>query len=193
MLYRLEERDYYRVRPLFKSMDFNLTVISVIEGTSPGRIYVDDIVDPRTAFMCSAEGYYLAGYENNEAFNAALNRLIVEEISGGDTVRENEEELVLCIHPIDWEVKLDALLYRPPVKAVRRHYLCTKLRVVDWKARIPGSFSIHRIGRNLLDTLGSRVPRHITDWMKANWGSIENFIHRSISYSLVIHLLGGDA
>ena len=36
MIYRPEEKDYEKVRPLFKPLDFNLTVIGVIEGTSPG-------------------------------------------------------------------------------------------------------------------------------------------------------------
>jgi len=32
---------------------------AVIEGTSPGRIYTDHVTDPKTAFMCTVEGYYL--------------------------------------------------------------------------------------------------------------------------------------
>lgn len=185
MIYRLEEKDYERVRPIFKPLDFNLTLTAVIEGTSPGRIYVDDIASPRTAFMCSAEGYYLSGYESNEAFNAALNKLIVEKISAGDTVRENEEELALCVHPEIWEAKLDALLYRSPIKGVRRHYLCNKLQVVDWKDSIPEGFSIRRIDRNLLDTLGSKVPRHIANWMRTNWGSIDHFMHRGFGFCML--------
>jgi len=185
MIYRLEEKDYEKVRPLFKPLDFNLTVIAVIEGTSPGRIYVDDIANPRTAFMCSAEGYYLSGYENNEAFNAALNRLIVEKISAGDTVRQNEEELSLCTHPDTWEAKLDTLLGRSPIKAVRRHYLCTKLGVVDWKDRVPDGFSSRPIDRKLLMTPGLGIPRHITNWMKTNWGSIDHFLHKGFGFCML--------
>ena len=185
MIYRLEEEDYEKVRPLFEPLEFNLTVIAVIEGTSPGRIYVDDIDDPRTAFMCSVEGYYLAGHENNEAFNAALNRLIVEMVSAGDTMRENEQEMSLGIHPDTWEPKLDKLVGRSPIKAVRRHYLCTKLKVVDWRDRVPHSFSVHRIDRKLLETPGLRILGHITDWMRANWGSIDDFMKRGFGFCML--------
>ncbi len=185
MIHSLEQKNYGKVRPLFKPLDFNLTVNAVIERASPGRIYVDDVADPSTAFMCSAEGYYLSGYERNEAFNAALNRLIVEKIAAGDTVRENEEELSLCIHPDTWEAKLDALLGRPPIKAVRRHYFCTKLRIVDWKAHLPDGFLVYPINRKLLEKLDLDIPRHITSWMKSNWGSIEGYMRKGFGFCML--------
>ncbi len=184
-IYELNKGEYEKVRPLFKELDYNLIISAVIEGTSPGRIYVDDLGNPKTAFLCSVGGYYLAGYENNEAFNVALNRLIAEKISAGNIARENKEEFALCIHPETWEAKLDALLYRSPIKDIRRHYSFTKMRVADWKARIPEGFSIRRIDRNLLDTLGSRVPRQITDWMRTNWGSINLFMQKGFGFCML--------
>ena len=79
MIHRLDEEDYENVRPLFRELDFNLIIAAVIEHTSPGRIYVDDVSKPRTAFLCSVEGYYLAGNADNLEFNVSLNRLILDE------------------------------------------------------------------------------------------------------------------
>lgn len=61
MISELREEDYEMVRPLYRELDYSLTTMAVIDKTSPGRIFVDDALDPRTAFMCSVEGYYLAG------------------------------------------------------------------------------------------------------------------------------------
>lgn len=84
MIYELDKSKYEKVRPLFNQLDYNLIISAVIERTSPGRIYVDDVVTPETAFLCSVEGYYLAGHVDNDSFNKALNRLILEKFFAGE-------------------------------------------------------------------------------------------------------------
>ena len=78
MIHELDKSEYGRTYSLFKKLDYNLIIRAVIEGTSPGRVYVDDVNQPKTAFLCSVEGYYLAGNVNNDAFNNSLNKLIFE-------------------------------------------------------------------------------------------------------------------
>jgi hypothetical protein len=67
MIHELKKREYEKVRPLFEELEWNLITSAVIKGTSPGRVYADRHEGPRTAFMCTVEGYYLAGYEDNDA------------------------------------------------------------------------------------------------------------------------------
>ncbi|MFQ6125192.1 MAG: hypothetical protein ACE5R6_11395 [Candidatus Heimdallarchaeota archaeon] len=69
MIFELEKDDYEKVQSIFKPLEFNLITRAVIEGSGPGRIYVNDFICPKTAFMCTVEGYYLAGNENNDVFN----------------------------------------------------------------------------------------------------------------------------
>ena len=61
MIHELKKRDFEKVQLLFKELEWNVITSAVIEGTSPGRIFVDRVQDPKTAFMCTVEGYYLAG------------------------------------------------------------------------------------------------------------------------------------
>jgi hypothetical protein len=109
MIYELKQHDYEKVRPLYQDMDYHLTIRAVIEGTSPGRIYIDDVRDPKTAFICSVEGYYLAGDTENEKFNRALGELIRNISETGDTVREGEDAINLDMYPKTWETKLPLL------------------------------------------------------------------------------------
>ena len=123
MIHELDKNDYEKARPLFKDLDYQLTITAVIEGTSSGRIYVDNKRTPKTAFICSAEGYFLAGDEDNPTFNLALNKLITETIFAGQTVREGEDALVLMCPPGTWESKLD-VIFKSRVVPLRNYGLC---------------------------------------------------------------------
>ena len=185
MIYELAKNDYEKVRSIFTELQaYNLIIAAVIEGTSPGRIYVDDVSKPKTAFMCSVEGYYLAGYEGNATFNSGLRKLIAETIFAGDTVREGEWELDLRFLPGTWEARLEAILEgldRPPIKFDRRHYVCRESKV-DWKAQIPAGFSIQRVDEKLLTRPELTMPDHLINWMKINWGSIEDFMQKGFGF-----------
>lgn len=103
MILELKKRDYHQVRPLFRELEWNLITSAVIEGTSPGRIFADRVEGPRSAFMCTVEGYYLAGYEGNDEFNTSLNKFILERIFAGDTVRKDETDTAIGFHPDSWK------------------------------------------------------------------------------------------
>ncbi|UCD96473.1 MAG: GNAT family N-acetyltransferase [Candidatus Bathyarchaeota archaeon] len=183
MIHRLDEEDYENVRPLFRELDFNLIIAAVIEHTSPGRIYVDDVSKPRTAFLCSVEGYYLAGNADNLEFNVSLNRLIVDEIFAGDTVRPHETDVAIGFHPDSWVSRMPAIFKgRLPLTAPRRHYVCTKLKMSDWKNRLPQGFEIKRVSESLIQRPDLEVPEHLTDWMKINWRSFTNFLRKGFGF-----------
>lgn len=186
MIYKLAKLEFEKVRNLFKELDFNLIIKAVIENTSPGRIFVDNLMSPRTAFLCSAEGYYLAGNWNNRGFNNSLNKMIVEKIFTGNTVRKDESEISLCFNPDIWEEKLSIIFQgRLPIKTVRRHYVCTKLKVADWQDQIPNGFSIHRIDGQILNRSDLEIPDHVTDWTEINWGSKSNYLESGFGFCML--------
>ena len=186
MINELKKKDYENVRPLFEELKFNLIISAVIEQTSPGRIYVDCVAEPRTAFICSVEGYYLAGYENNTEFNTSLNRLIIEKIFAGDTVRKNETDIAIGFYPDSWKGKMPIIFKgRLPLTAPRRHYVCTKLRVRDWKDRLPEEFRIKRVDEALLKNPGLEIPEHLTSWTEINWGSTSDFFRKGFGFCML--------
>ena len=156
-------------------MEYNLIINAVIEGASPGRIYVDDIKYPKAAFLYSVESYHLAGYCDNSEFNTALRKLVSEIILTRDTVREDDDGIFIDFHPDNWESKLnDIFTIRAPLKEKRRRYTCREVKV-DWKNQIPDGYSIHRIDEKLLAKPCLKVPDHVTYWMKTNLGFYRRF------------------
>ncbi|MFX0097493.1 MAG: GNAT family N-acetyltransferase [Candidatus Hodarchaeota archaeon] len=182
MIFELKKDAYEKVREIFKPLEFNLITRAVIEGTSPGRIYVDDVTDPRTAFMCTVEGYYLAGNEHSSTFNMALGRLIRERIFTGDTVREDERSISLCVYPSSWESKLDVIFMdRTPIEVIRRHYIYAKKKS-SWEKRVSGDFSVQRIDEGFLKRKDLEIPDHIVSWIKTNWDTIEDFLQKGFGF-----------
>jgi len=183
MIHELKERDYEKVRPLFKELEYNRITSAFIERTSPGRIYVDYVADPGTAFICTVEGYYLAGYENNNEFNTSLNKLIFEKIFVGDTLRKDETDIAIGFHPESWKDKMPIIFRgRIPLTTTRRHYVCTKLKVDDWKDHVPNGFQIQRIDEKLLKTPSLEIPEHVTYWMRTNWSFISDFTEKGFGF-----------
>jgi len=183
MICELKKREYQKVRPLFEELKWNLITNAVIEGTSPGRVYADRVEDPRTAFMCTVEGYYLAGYDNNDEFNKSLNKLIFERIFAGDTVRKDETDVAIGFHPNLWKEKMPIIFQgRIPLTTTRRHYICTELKVDHWRNLVLKGFQIQRIDEKLLRTPHLETPEHVTSWMKTNWGSISAFMKKGFGF-----------
>ncbi len=183
MIQELKERDYEKVQPLFEELRYNLIISAVIEGTSPGRIYADSVTDPRTAFMCTVEGYYLAGHDNNNEFNTSLNKLIFERIFAGDTVRKGETDVAIGFYPNSWEDKMPIIFQgRIPLTTARRHYVYSDLEADNWKDHVPEGFQVKRIDEKLLGTPSLEIPKHVTGWMKTNWGSVSGFMKKGFGF-----------
>lgn len=175
MIHQLQPEAYEKVRPLFKALDFNLIIAAVIEGTSPGRIFVDNLNQPRSAFIDSPEGQFLVGNDQTPAFNDALRALLIQE---------DWHELYLFIHPDTWKTQLPSLFGAEPQLTHRQHYLCTNLQL-DWQSSLPEGYTIHRITRELLEQPGLQVPEHIFGWIEANWGTLDNFEQRGFGVCTV--------
>ena len=186
IIHELQKKDYPKVQPLFEELEWNLITCAVIEGTSPGRVYADRAEDPRTAFMCTVEGYYLAGDDNNAEFNTSLNKLIFESIFAGDTLRKDETDVAIGFHPDSWKEKMPIVFRgRIPLPTARRHYVCNELKVDNWRDRVPEGFQIQRIDEKLLRTPRIQIPEHATNWMKTNWGSISNFMKKGFGFCML--------
>jgi len=183
MIHALKKTCHQKAQPLFDELQWNLVTKAVIAGNSPGRIFTDNVENPESAFMCTVEGYYLAGNHNNDEFNRSLNILIFERLFTGDTVRKDETDVAIGFHPDAWKEKMPIIFKgRAPLPTARRHYICTEVNENRWKAHMPHGFQIQQIDQKLLQIPQLGVPEHVTEWMKTNWGSTSNFLKKGFGF-----------
>jgi hypothetical protein len=78
---KLETGEYFSARSVLQPLDIHLAVEALLEGSSPGEIYVDDRKEPRSAFVGTMGRYFLSGASSNEEFNLAVKSRFDEQIS----------------------------------------------------------------------------------------------------------------
>jgi RimJ/RimL family protein N-acetyltransferase len=167
-MYPLDKSDYARVRPLFEGLRYNLVVDSVLDGNTPGWVYVDDVHRPQTAWMWNM-------------MDAALARLIDERVLPNTVI----PMLSLHYFPDEWEAKMDVVLHgKGARKAWRRFYTFGGLKA-DWRRAMPAACQMRRIDEELLESAHLGNARDVAGWVRSFWASYRDFVERGFGFCLV--------
>jgi len=134
---------------------------AVLEGVYPGKVYVDDLAQPRTALLITfieseAHGIwcFLAGDPANDAFNRSLNAAIYSRQILADDV----PILFFTCNPDDWGGQMDAVLApRPPIW-VPRYLFVGRQVYFDWRAALPPGFAVEPMDPTLRKLPGLSLP-----------------------------------
>jgi RimJ/RimL family protein N-acetyltransferase len=167
MLQQLAPDAYPRAAPLFAGFDWHLSAAAVLAHACPGRVYADDLADPRAALICSPEGEFLAG-EPGGAFAHSLGELVAsdaEEFAGLHIVCADDR----------WLPHLATIAGGlAPLAEERRYYEFTASSVA-----VPEDAAL--IARRDL-----RNHAAVAEWGMGNWGEPEEFLARGLGM-VVLH------
>jgi GNAT superfamily N-acetyltransferase len=185
MLHELKPSEYHRVRSLFQGFDYSLSIHALIEGNNPGRIFVDSAERPRAALALTVEGTLLAGDHGNPDTNAALRRLLREQIFTGKVFVEDDWSVTLAVHPHTWEAKLPELIPTHEADRLPRfHYLCRELKL-NWHHHLPEGYAVRRIDHGLLTDPVLTIPEDIPGKIKTYWGTADHFVSKGAGFCVV--------
>jgi RimJ/RimL family protein N-acetyltransferase len=81
MIYELKKSDYYKCKDL-ANRGGNIEEKAIINGTNPGRVFVNNIVTPRSALIWQGnlDGFIFIGDSRNKVFNEEIKEYIDQEI-----------------------------------------------------------------------------------------------------------------
>ncbi|MFX0185423.1 MAG: GNAT family N-acetyltransferase [Candidatus Hodarchaeota archaeon] len=174
------------VRPLFiQSNHLLFTVDAVIAGSSPGRVWVDQDINPRSVFMWDkAHCYYFAGDTRNTQFNSAIKNLLTKSIIP-NTVANQRDIYKIEYSSIEWEPILEELLKKTrPIKRTRVFYAYTKQEIPESKNLLSNDFIIQKIDEELLNSTIKDVNT-IIDEINQCWNSIDDFLNTGFGFCLI--------
>jgi len=81
MIEELNFSEFEKVKNIFLDNNQHLPVFSIINGNHPGRIFVDDTNNPKTAIVWAIGRWaYIDGRTDNTAFNRSLPNFISESV-----------------------------------------------------------------------------------------------------------------
>lgn len=166
----LQADEFYKVRSLFKPLTgHQLFCTGVLDGLYEGRVFADDLNQPRTAFITQGGmWWFLAGDPYNAAFNQALNTALFNRTVSGE---RGWGGMLVC-HPPEWDAQIP-LIFAPhiPITTQRLHYICQRLQV-NWRSQIPEGFEIRFIDLSLIED-GIELHGSAADTLKARQAALE--------------------
>lgn len=177
VIYQLEKEKYGVVRDIFEPLErYQPMCSAVLACIYPGRIYVDNVENPETAFLTSfisskEEGVwgYLTGDPNNHDFNQSLNAAICAR----EIIHVGSPVMFLTCSPQEWGGHLESVItpYQP-VPAPRRHYVGREMSF-DWRSNIPEGFEICPMDERLMERSNLSIPIEVHETIE-KWGAIND-------------------
>ena len=184
MLFQLDKESYEIVRLLFKEMRRDVSADAVLDGNSPGTVWVDNKKNPTAALMDSPEGYILVGDPSDRQFSNAINKLFVEEIypTGLKTGKKSFE--IHCKGT--WEDRIQEVILKGklPIKIPCQHFLFREIRIPDWKDRLPEGFEMLRVDEKFLSRSNLKGFEEVISRV-CEWGSPGDFLEKGFGFRAV--------
>lgn len=171
MVTELTTQDYGRVRALYGEWHSRLATVAVLEGHCPGRVYVDDLQNPRSALLWEQmEGeLYMAGAADNAAFNRAANALIRGQIRSEAQANLPGLSEFTLFGKEAWQDQVEILLKGTnPMRHYRQHFALKRLRV-DWRALLPKGFALVPLDPALFAREDLEGAETMCDWVLGDW------------------------
>jgi len=185
MIHPLEAEEYKILRSMYHNLRFNLVVDSIIDGTTPAWVFVDQKPKPISALMWNKmDALLLAGYAENEAFNRSLGELLIQKVIPDAKSRYVPEMSLYCDSDA-WESRLGLILERRRFqKASRRFYQYDQLKL-DWRGQIPAGYEVKPINESLLESNEFGNMDQVMGWVRSFWRSHQDFAKKGIGYCLI--------
>jgi RimJ/RimL family protein N-acetyltransferase len=155
----------YKIGPLFRRlMDSQPMCAAVLEGIYPGRVYIDNVSQPRTALLTTyieseAHGTwcFLAGEPANDGFNQSVNAAIFSR----QIIANNTPILFFTCDPGDWGGQMDVVVApRPPIWIPRYHFVSQRVGF-DWRAALPTGFTVESMNQELHQFPSMQMPEDV--------------------------------
>ncbi len=154
MIYQLQKSDFYKVQGLLMNSNHELSIKALINGTSPGEIYVDNLEKPLSALIKTTECNVVAGKADNELFNLGVK----EELDFFDQVTCDDEGWEDRIHEIHKNIALR--------KYVRRYYELNQPKFAHFLKNLDHQYTLEYVNVDNLNNIDFDNSDKIRDWIK---------------------------
>jgi len=190
MIYELQELEYGRLKPLLERMTEKeglVAIKSVIEGTNRGKIYVDNLEQPRTALVfVIMNGFYFIGDSDNDGFNSKIEEYVLKEVAefslslGGTYFVYNFKPEKM------WESNAEKWFkHKNPEKNHRWNFNFNEekyRKLGEWKSKIPEGYYAKKIDRELLENkVAETFMEEITDF----WPTLDKFLEKGLGFCVM--------
>lgn len=183
MLYKLNLSQYSYVRRLLAPLNYNLNLLSLLDGVSPGEIYANDPDQPTATFVNMGHHLFLAGTPDCESFNQAIRRLLLNILIPRSKAI-GHDIFMLHTESDTWNATAQAILEGMyPLDRMRQYFECSALHE-DWRALLPEGFQIQPVDTHLTDQKQLTNSDYLLDELCSERPSVEDFLRHSFGFAI---------
>lgn len=154
-MFELSSQDFGRIEPLIQDIDHDAPIIyAVLEHSSPGRIWVDNVVAPTAAFIYPYGAfYYIVGEPNKNGFLPAIWDLLQNSILP-DIQNPAGREVVLFALSGNWQKPLELFMKtQRGITIIRKTFRFNAERFIpqpEWRVKILEDMTLRAIDAEIL-------------------------------------------
>ena len=189
MIYELKENEYYKIRSLIKGrIEMNVTLNAIVDGTNRGKIWVDNLDNPKTALVWAIGSiYFIIGDADNEDFNNSLDSYITEVLGPDSLATCGGTHFAVTLYEDKWECKLDNIFkHRNPDKEYKYCYIFNEEKYRDLRSlqnMLPEGYTIKRIDKAMIDKDVDNLI--VDDILEDFWISANKFLDKGIGFCVL--------
>ncbi|WP_457916982.1 GNAT family N-acetyltransferase [Candidatus Lokiarchaeum ossiferum] len=184
MIHLLQKEKYAQVRQLFEEVAINLNCIAVLNHDNDGKVWVDDIHTPSSAFLVDNQySMYLVGNTANKQFNYGIGEIIKKQI--WPIMKPEHGEWVIYFSNPKWNSIFDSDFHLSDYILLKRcFFMLQSQKNPSWKEQIPKDCKMWKIK----DILGREELINYKKMMEeiySQWRSLEEFSKHGFGYVVI--------
>lgn len=183
MVVELNRADFNKVTDLFIDLEYNLSILSVINKINPGRIFVNNVDNPTTALIISPEGMYFSGNEKDNNFNCELNNVLKDDIFK-KALEKSKVDYIVFYSSKEWKNSFKDIFNSLYPMEDDRRYLELE---IDKFNNVEVSEKVKKIDREMLLDSNLKEIDDVRESIIENWSSIDNFLEKGFGYVYIIN------
>lgn len=175
----LKKNEFDIVEQLFHDANVHhIFAFSVVEGKQPGRIFIDNNINPTCCLIVSNSGKYLVA---GDAKNIIFNGFLLEYLSKHDNHNHYYD---LYNSSNEWIEKIDEILSDNAVRLNRNLYQWDKSKlssIINWSIRLPESYELRKLDEYLFEKYVNEMDSSYSQL----WESASRFIQNGFGFCIL--------
>ena len=184
MLHELEKSDFEKGRSLVWQLPLACAVEATLDGTCPGRVWVNDINVPSAAIVETPEGHYVIGNAQDASFNRSLAKFVEATVSPGGRGEGWWWFYLRCTTEGWAETMREVLPAERAVEKPREFYVCEKVGI-DLRRELPTGFDLVQVDEGFFACEDVKNIENIRRRARSSFGSCELFLEKGFAFCIV--------
>ena len=183
MILELPKESFTRIRHLIGDASHYLVLTTLLEGRTPGRIWVNRLEEPTTALVWDRLNtlFFLVGDSTDDELNQELNSLVMDTIFP-EAIQLQYRKFLLQFTPHHtWEEQIGVILKRsiPDRQSIYSYAFdpCDSDFTLNQELQLPAGYKIARITHELLDNTNLVNLEQVVYAIRVCWQSTDQYLH----------------